>query len=195
MRFTVMMYGKTSDYLSPFKILVAEPNPLMRKVTRDILMLLGARRVIDVASMREAAAFIQQGDIDFLLAEWYLEGACGVDLVRWVRHVGSDTKFLPVIMVTSQTRMQNIVMARNAGVTEVVAKPFSAKSLIARIREVVERPRNFVRVGEYFGPDRRRRAEILEEGRDRRGPNPYVSRGDLTQDEINAVVAGGARRR
>lgn len=190
-----MMFGKTSDYLSPFKILVAEPNPLMRKVTRNILMLLGARRVIDVASMREAAAFIEQGDIDFVLAEWYLEGACGVDLVRWVRRVGSDTKFLPVIMVTSQTRVQNIVIARNAGVTEVVAKPFSAKSLIARIREVVERPRNFVRIGDYFGPDRRRRAEILEEGRDRRGHNPYVSRGDLTQDEINEVVSGSARRR
>lgn len=190
-----MMFGKTSDYLGPFKILVAEPNPLMRKVTRNILMLLGARRVIDVASLREAAAYIEHGDIDFVLAEWYLEGACGVDLVRWVRHIASDTKFTPIIMVTSQTRVQYIVIARNAGVTEVVAKPFSAKSLIARIREVVERPRNFVRIGEYFGPDRRRRAEILEQGRDRRGHEAYVTRGDLTQDQINDVVAGGSRRR
>jgi two-component system, chemotaxis family, chemotaxis protein CheY len=189
-----MMHGKTSDYLSPFKILIVEPNQLMREVTRNILRLLGARRVVDVAGMSGAASFLQQGDIDFVLAEWYLEGSCGVDLVNWIRHAPSDTKFTPVIMVTSQTRMQNIIIARDAGITEIVAKPFSAKSLINRIRAVVERPRKFVRIGKYFGPDRRRRAEILDEGRDRRGQNSFVYGGDLTQDEINVVVAGLNRR-
>jgi DNA-binding response OmpR family regulator len=170
-----MMHGKTSDYLSPFKILIVEPNQLMREVTRNILRLLGAHRIVEAVAPSEAAGFLEQDDIDFVLAEWYLEGAYGVDLVSWIRRMPTHTKFTPVIMVTSQTRTENLILARDAGVTEVVAKPFSAKSLIDRIRAVVERPRQFVRVGTYFGPDRRRRVKILDAGRDRRGNNPLVS--------------------
>jgi DNA-binding response OmpR family regulator len=46
--------------------------------------------------------------------------------------------------------------ARDAGVTEFLAKPIAAHNLFARITEILERPRAFVRCGSYFGPDRRR---------------------------------------
>ena len=46
--------------------------------------------------------------------------------------------------------------ARDAGVTEFLAKPITAHNLFARIAEIVERPRAFVRCDNYFGPDRRR---------------------------------------
>jgi hypothetical protein len=48
--------------------------------------------------------------------------------------------------------------ARDAGVTEFLAKPITAHTLFSRIAEIVERPRAFVRCDSYFGPDRRRRA-------------------------------------
>ena len=47
--------------------------------------------------------------------------------------------------------------ARDAGVTEFLAKPITADNLFSRIAEIVERPRAFVRCDSYFGPDRRRR--------------------------------------
>ena len=46
--------------------------------------------------------------------------------------------------------------ARDAGVTEFLAKPITAQNLFARITEILERPRAFVRCNGYFGPDRRR---------------------------------------
>ena len=151
------MSGKTTDYLSPFKILVVEPNPLMRQVTRNLLMLLGARRIIETMEGNEAFSHIEGGDIDIVLSEWYLAGSRGIDLVWWLRQMQTDTRYTPFVMVTSQTRVENIVVARNLGITEFVAKPFSAQSLISRIREIVERPRPFVQSRKYFGPDRRRR--------------------------------------
>lgn len=188
--------GRTSDYLSPFRILLVESNPLMRKVTRDILFLLGGRKIIDTGNIHDAANFLGQGNVDILLSEWYLEGACGVDLVRWVRHEQSDVRFTPVIMITSQTRMQNIVIARNSGITEFVAKPFTARSLISRIREVVERPRPFVAIGQYFGPDRRRRPGAVEKGAERReAPTLLVDGIDLAQRDINAMISGGRGNR
>lgn len=164
----------------------------MRKVTRDILFLLGGRKIIDTGDINVAAQFIGQGSVDIVLSEWYLEGACGVDLVRWVRREQNDIRFTPIIMLTSQTRVQNIVMARNSGITEFVAKPFTAKSLIARIREVVERPRPFVAVGQYFGPDRRRRAGEPEKKKERRESSALLINGyDLSQPDIDAMISGG----
>ncbi len=186
--------GRTSDYLGPFRILLVEPNPLMRKVTRDILFLLGGRRIIDTGDIHSAAQFVHQGGVDMVLSEWYLPGACGVDLVRWIRKEASDIRFTPIIMLTSQTRVQNIIMARNSGITEFVAKPFTARSLCSRIREAVERPRPFVSIGDYFGPDRRRRPGAVE--KDRRGAPALLINGyDLSQGEINAMISGGRRPR
>ncbi len=186
------MLNKTSYYLGPFKILVVEPNPLMRRVTRNILQLLGARRIVETDNITKAAAYVTQGDIDVVLSEWYLAGSCGVDFIRWLRRENTDIRFTPFIMVTSQTHMMNVTTARNAGITEFVVKPFSARSLIARIREVVERPRPFVAIGQYFGPDRRRRGEVMAENTDRRHTGTLLIGGtDLTQEQINAVISGG----
>jgi two-component system chemotaxis response regulator CheY len=186
-------FGKTSDYLSPFKILVVEPNPLMRRVTRNILMLLGARRIVDCMNLNQASAYLKDGDFDFILSEWYLQGSYGVDLIRWLRGVSNDVRFTPFIMMTSQTRLEHVLTARNSGITEFVAKPYSAHSLIMRIREIVERPRPFVKSSRYFGPDRRRRAGVMEENTDRRRDPALLMAGkDLTQEQIDHVVAGSS---
>jgi len=184
------MLNKTSDYLGPFKVLIIEPNPLMRRITRGVLQLLGARRIVETENMNTAISYIMQGDIDVVLSEWYLPGSYGVDLIRWLRREESDIRFTPFIMVTSQTRFESVTAARNAGIMEFVAKPFSAKSLISRIREVVERPRPFVSVGKYFGPDRRWRMGEVQRNRRKNGAL-LIGGTDLTQDQINSIVAGG----
>jgi DNA-binding response OmpR family regulator len=190
-----MFDRRTCDYLGPFKILVLEPNPLMRRITVGILRLLGARKIIEVDNAGAAVPFIQQEDVDIIISEWYLVQSHGVDLVRWLRRERPEIAFTPFIMMTSQTRFESVTMARNAGITEFVAKPFSAKSLVARIREVIERPRPFVSVGKYFGPDRRRRAGVLDEKRERRQSGTLLIGGnDLTQAQINHIIAGSGRR-
>ena len=115
--------------------------------------------------------------------------------MRWLRAQKSEIRFTPFIMVTSQTRLQNVILARNLGINEFVAKPFSANSLIMRIKEVIERPRMFVSSRKYFGPDRRRRAKPTEEGGDRRKSESMLLDGrSLNQDQIDRIVAGDGIR-
>ena len=59
-------------------------------------------------------------------------------------------------MISGHTERYRVEAARDAGVTEFLAKPITAQNLFARIAEIVERPRAFVRCDAYFGPDRRR---------------------------------------
>ncbi len=85
-------------------------------------------------------------------------------------------------------------------VSEYVAMPITAKAVFLRIREMIERPRPFVDIGGYFGPDRRRRSvavETAEDERRRKGTPrseeeaPKDSGETLSESEIDRLVAGG----
>ena len=81
----------------------------------------------------------------------------GLEFTRRVRNdEHSPNPFVPIIMITGHTEKHRVEAARDAGVTEFLAKPITAHNLFARIAEIVERPRAFVRCDNYFGPDRRR---------------------------------------
>jgi len=71
----------------------------------------------------------------------------------------SPNPYVPIIMITGHTERHRVEAARDAGVTEFLAKPITAQNLFLRIAEIIERPRPFVRAGAYFGPDRRRRRD------------------------------------
>ena len=71
-------------------------------------------------------------------------------------------------MITAFREREHIFKVRDAGVTEYAVKPVSPKSLFSRIDAVIERPRQFIRVGEFFSPDRRRQKKGYS-GDERRG--------------------------
>jgi DNA-binding response OmpR family regulator len=82
--------------------------------------------------------------------------------------------------MTGHSEKSRVVEARDAGVTEFVAKPLTARSVLERLQAVIYRPRPFVRSAGYFGPDRRRRDEIAYNGPWRRAADngkPPASRG------------------
>ncbi|MEQ9448145.1 MAG: response regulator [Rhodospirillaceae bacterium] len=185
------MVLRTTDYLSPFTILVVEPHPFMRRMMRSVLQLLGARTIIEASSVREAVNSVEHSPIDFILSESFLPGMGGSAFTKWLRSKHTDQRFTPVIMVSSEGRVEKIIEARNAGINEYVRKPFTARSLILRIREIIENPRPFVEAAKYSGPDRRRRATALDAGEDKRRPIAIdLGEGDLTQDQIDKLVAG-----
>ena len=62
-------------------------------------------------------------------------------------------------MITGYSTNDYIKIARDAGITEYVIKPFSAESIYKKIEAVIRRPRQFIRNFTYFGPDRRRIVE------------------------------------
>jgi two-component system, chemotaxis family, chemotaxis protein CheY len=75
---------------------------------------------------------------------------------------------VPIIMLTGHSEKKRVTAARDAGVTEFLAKPISAKSLYERVLNIVVNPRPFIRAKGYFGPDRRRNASANYTGPERR---------------------------
>ena len=89
-------------------------------------------------------------------------------LSRVRQDLDSPNPFIPVVVCTANTELRHICIARDAGMTEYLAKPVSAHTIYSRICSLVENHRSFIRIAEFFGPDRRRHLDDRFSGKNRR---------------------------
>jgi FixJ family two-component response regulator len=102
----------------------------------------------------------------------------GIDFVRLLRNSpDSPNQLAPVIMVTGHSTFARVNEARDAGVSEFLAKPLTARAVIERLHQAIEHPRPFVRSDDYFGPDRRRRSAEAYKGPWRRSTDAQAAQG------------------
>jgi CheY-like chemotaxis protein len=140
------------------KALIVEDNAHMRALLRSLLNSLGIKDIAEAAHGAAAIDALRDRKSDLVLSDLAMKPMDGIEFTQHVRNSdASPNPFVPIIMITGHTEKHRVEAARDAGVTEFLAKPITAKSLFSRIAEIVERPRAFVRCADYFGPDRRRR--------------------------------------
>lgn len=150
------------------KILLVEDNEHFRRLVKTILHAVNVRDVAEASDGKEALELLKTFSADVCVTDWRMEGMDGMTFVRAVRNApDSPNPFLPIIMCTGYTETTLVLEARDAGVTEFLAKPISARSLLMRLLAIIRNPRPFVRTSTYFGPDRRRR-QLDYPGPDRR---------------------------
>ena len=139
------------------KALIVEDNTHMRSLLRALLNSAGIKDVSEAIHGQAALEALRERKIDLVLTDLAMAPMDGLELTRQVRNdEKSSNPFVPIIMITGHTEKYRVEAARDAGVTEFLAKPITAHNLFARITEILERPRAFVRCDRYFGPDRRR---------------------------------------
>ncbi len=97
------------------------------------------------------------GTVDMIIADYLMDGVDGNLFLHWIRtNREVPDRFVPFVMVSGAADQFVVEQARDTGVSEFMAKPFSARSVADRILAVVNSPRQFVLAPGYFGPDRRR---------------------------------------
>jgi two-component system, chemotaxis family, chemotaxis protein CheY len=140
------------------RVLIVEDNQHMRSLLRSLLNSVGIRDVVEASSGGSALTLLLEKKCDLVLSDLAMKPMDGLEFTRYVRNDDhSPNPFVPIIMITGHTEKHRVEAARDAGVTEFLAKPITAHSLFSRLAEIVERPRAFVRTEAYFGPDRRRK--------------------------------------
>lgn len=157
--------------LSSLKVLVIDKHPGMRELFRDVLRELGVSGIRMSGTPEDAFEALREFNPDLILTDWApgLDGLRFLDMVR--RSKASPNAFAPVVMISAYTELHHICRARDAGINEYLAKPFTANKLYKRIKAIVENPRLYVRNASYFGPDRRRR-RMPWRGAERRRRDP-----------------------
>jgi CheY-like chemotaxis protein len=140
------------------KVLIVEDNAPMRSLLRSLLNSVGISDIVEAGTGGLALTLLREKKCDLVLSDLAMKPMDGLEFSRIVRtSENSPNPFVPIIMITGHTERHRVEAARDAGVTEFLAKPITAHSLFSRLAEIVERPRAFVRCESYFGPDRRRK--------------------------------------
>jgi len=159
-----------ADYdFERLSILIVEDSLFIRSLLINSLRILNVGNVFAVEHGGEAINFLQQvktdpaaagtQEVDIVLSNWQMSPVDGMILLRWIRrHKDSPDRFVPFIMITAYSERERIHEARDLGVTEFLAKPFTIRAIGEKLISIIERNRQFVHTRDYFGPDRRRRA-------------------------------------
>lgn len=173
---------------SDISVLVAEHNSYMRQTMRSIL------RTFNVGTIEEARSPDHAWDSyclhkpDVVFADW-APGFDGMGLLQRIRRDDdSPNPFVPVIVMTSMSDKEHVLTARDLGMTEFIAKPFSPKLIYLRLHIIAEQPRSFVRTGNFFGPDRRRRQINVNENRRNPGGNDNADNDKITGHSSTAAA-------
>ncbi len=142
------------------KILLVDDNPHMRMLLTQILRAIDIRQIYEASDGAEALQVMRAHSIDIVFTDLTMQPLDGIDFVRLLRNSpDSPNQMAPVIMITGHSTVRRVAEARDAGVNEILAKPVTARGVLSRISEVIENPRPFLRTHDYFGPERRRRAD------------------------------------
>lgn len=141
----------------------------MLDLTRSLLEAFGIRQVLAAKDGEEAFKVFCKNNPDIVIADWMMKPMDGISLARRIRNdPQSPNQFAPVILMTGFSERRRVFQARDSGVTEFLVKPFNARDLYRRISQIIERPRQFVRSDDFFGPDRRRKSVEDYNGPERR---------------------------
>jgi two-component system chemotaxis response regulator CheY len=150
-------------------ILIVDDNPHMRRLLAEILRAIGIRRLFEAGDGAAALDIVRAQQIDIIMTDLTMEPVDGIDFVRLLRNSpDSRSPMTPVIMITGHSTEKRVAEARDAGVNEFLTKPITARGVLQRIGQLVDNPRPFIRCDDYFGPDRRRRADPAYRGPKRR---------------------------
>jgi len=151
------------------RFLVIDDNAHMRRILRTLLHGFGAREVYEAEDGASGLEAFTHYVPDIMIVDWAMPIFDGLELTQMIRQPGANANpYVAIIMLTGHSEKRRVIAARDAGITEFLAKPISAKGLYERIVNVVANPRPFIKTATYFGPDRRRLSNPSYIGPERR---------------------------
>ena len=123
----------TADFAMP--ILVVDDYQTMVRIIRNLLKQIGFENVDEASNGDEALRKIKEKSYGLIISDWNMEPMSGFQLLQSVRETRGSAD-IPFIMVTAESKTDNVVAARRAGVSHYIVKPFNAATLKAKIDAV-----------------------------------------------------------
>ncbi len=117
-------------------ILVVDDYKTMIRIIRNLLKQLGFDNVVEASDGKEALTKMQAQPFGLVISDWNMEPMTGYELLREVRADASLQK-TPFIMITAESKTENVIAAKKAGVNNYIVKPFNAATLKAKISSVI----------------------------------------------------------
>lgn len=117
-------------------ILVVDDYNTMRRIVKNLLKQLGFDNVDEAADGGEAIAKCKEKSYGLIISDWNMEPMTGIELLKLVR-ADEKIKNTPFIMVTAESKPENVIAAKQAGVSNYIVKPFNAETLKGKLTAVI----------------------------------------------------------
>ena len=118
-------------------VLVVDDYKTMIRIIRNLLKQLGFENVDDASDGNAAIAKMRDKKYGLVISDWNMEPMTGYELLKHVRADGGLSK-TPFIMVTAESKTENVIAAKKAGVNNYIVKPFNAQTLKGKIEAVFQ---------------------------------------------------------
>ena len=117
-------------------VLIVDDYKTMLRIIRNLLKQINFNNVEEASDGSEALNKLRSGQFGLVISDWNMEPMTGLQLLQEVR-ADARLKATPFIMVTAESKAENIVAAKSAGVSNYIVKPFNAETLQSKIEKVL----------------------------------------------------------
>src|SRR3989440_12279219 len=134
-----LRWSRDVDFDLSMPILVVDDYTTMIRIIRNLLKQIGFENVDDANDGSAALAKMQGKQYGLIISDWNMEPMTGYDLLREVRANPALSK-TPFIMITAESKTENVIAAKKAGVSNYIVKPFNAATLKTKMEAVFFEP-------------------------------------------------------
>ncbi len=117
-------------------VLIVDDYKTMLRIIKNLLKQLGFNNVDEALDGSQALQTFQTKEYGLVISDWNMEPMSGLELLKQVRG-GSRNANVPFIMVTAESKTENVIAAKQAGVSNYIVKPFNAETLKQKISSVI----------------------------------------------------------
>lgn len=118
------------------KILIVDDYKTMLRILRNLLRQLNFNNIEEATDGSMALEKLRDDSYGLVISDWNMEPMTGIQLLREVRSDDS-LKHLPFIMITAESKSENVIAAKEAGVSNYIVKPFNAETLKGKMASVL----------------------------------------------------------
>lgn len=118
-------------------VLIVDDYTTMLRIIKNLLKQLGFNNVDEATDGSMALEKIKTKQYGLVISDWNMEPMTGLEFLKRVRASNESFKNVPFIMVTAESKTENVVAAKQAGVNNYIVKPFNAETLKTKIASVL----------------------------------------------------------
>ena len=117
-------------------VLVVDDYKTMLRIEENLLKQIGFKNIFQATDGSAALQVLRERQFGLVISDWNMEPMTGLDLLKEVR-ADVALKAMPFIMVTAESKTENVIAAKQAGVNNYIVKPFNAETLKSKIAAVL----------------------------------------------------------
>ena len=119
-------------------VLIVDDYNTMLRIIKNLLKQLGFKNIDEATDRAMAYEKIKGKDYGLVISDWNMEPMTGIEFLKLVRgDAGAKYQKTPFIMVTAESKTENVIAAKQAGVDNYIVKPFNAETLKQKIVSVI----------------------------------------------------------